>query len=256
MGDRPRRRHDRPHARHLRAPAEPRAHHARPAAGRRRAHASARPRRLVLALKAVGLLARPVRAAVLAARHGVRRRPTPTSTRRCPCSARWPCSPRSAPSPAWSRSRGPGLRLVAGGLVALAAVWVLGLGAYPALLQRFRVTPNELAAERPFIEHNIRMTRQAYGLDRIVEQRVPRRRDPRRARARAERGHDQEHPPVGLPPAAAHVRPAPGDPDLLQVRRRGQRPLHRERRVPAAHAVAARAVVPAPAVAGSGSTST
>ena len=66
-----------------------------------------------------------------------------------------------------------GLRLVAGGLVALALVWVVGLGVYPALLQRFRVTPNELAAERPFIGHNIRMTRQAYGLDRIVEREFP-----------------------------------------------------------------------------------
>jgi hypothetical protein len=67
----------------------------------------------------------------------------------------------------------PGLRLVAGGLVVLAAVWILGLGAYPALLQRIRVTPNELAAERPFIAHNIRMTRQAYGLDRIEERLFP-----------------------------------------------------------------------------------
>ena len=66
-----------------------------------------------------------------------------------------------------------GLRLVAGGLIALALVWVLGLGIYPALLQRLRVTPNELVAERPFIEHNIRMTRQAYGLDRIVEREFP-----------------------------------------------------------------------------------
>src|SRR5947208_7244700 len=66
-----------------------------------------------------------------------------------------------------------GLRLVAGGLIALALVWVVGLGVYPALLQRFRVTPNELAAERPFIGHNIRMTRAAYGLDRIVEREFP-----------------------------------------------------------------------------------
>ena len=66
-----------------------------------------------------------------------------------------------------------GLRLVAGGLIALALVWVVGLGVYPALLQRFRVTPNELAAERPFIGHNIRMTRQAYSLDRIVEREFP-----------------------------------------------------------------------------------
>ncbi len=67
----------------------------------------------------------------------------------------------------------PGLRIVAGGVIALAVVWVVGLGVYPALLQRFSVTPNELVAERPFIEHNIRMTRQAYGLDRIVEEDFP-----------------------------------------------------------------------------------
>jgi uncharacterized protein len=67
----------------------------------------------------------------------------------------------------------PGLRLVAGGLGLLIVVWVLGLGVYPAALQRFRVSPNELAAERPFIEHNIRMTRQAYGLDRIEEKEFP-----------------------------------------------------------------------------------
>jgi uncharacterized membrane protein (UPF0182 family) len=67
----------------------------------------------------------------------------------------------------------PGIRLVIGGLGLLIVVWVLGLGLYPAGLQRFRVSPNELAAERPFIEHNIRMTRQAYGLDRIQEKEFP-----------------------------------------------------------------------------------
>jgi uncharacterized membrane protein (UPF0182 family) len=67
----------------------------------------------------------------------------------------------------------PGIRLVIGGLGLLIVVWVLGLGVYPAGLQRFRVSPNELAAERPFIEHNIRMTRRAYGLDRIQEKEFP-----------------------------------------------------------------------------------
>jgi hypothetical protein len=67
----------------------------------------------------------------------------------------------------------PGFRLVAGGLILLVLVWVVGLGIYPALLQRLSVTPNELVAERPFIAHNIRMTRQAYGLDRIEERSFP-----------------------------------------------------------------------------------
>jgi uncharacterized membrane protein (UPF0182 family) len=66
-----------------------------------------------------------------------------------------------------------GLRLVGGGLALLALVWIGGLGIYPALLQTYRVKPNELAFERPFIEHNIRMTRQAYGLDRIEEKEFP-----------------------------------------------------------------------------------
>ena len=67
----------------------------------------------------------------------------------------------------------PGLRLVVGGIVVLGLVWVVGLGIYPALLQTYRVKPNELVFERPFIEHNIRMTRQAYGLDRIAEKEFP-----------------------------------------------------------------------------------
>jgi uncharacterized membrane protein (UPF0182 family) len=67
----------------------------------------------------------------------------------------------------------PGLRLVGGGLGLLIVAWIIGLGIYPAFLQRFRVAPNELAAERPYIEHNIRMTRLAYGLDRIQEKEFP-----------------------------------------------------------------------------------
>jgi uncharacterized membrane protein (UPF0182 family) len=67
----------------------------------------------------------------------------------------------------------PGLRLVGVGVAALALVWIVGLGVFPALLQTYRVKPNELAFERPYIEHNVRMTRQAYGLDRIVEKEFP-----------------------------------------------------------------------------------
>ncbi len=67
----------------------------------------------------------------------------------------------------------PGLRVIGAALAVLVVVWVVGLGVYPALLQTYRVKPNELAFERPFIEHNIRMTRQAYGLDRIEEKEFP-----------------------------------------------------------------------------------
>ena len=37
----------------------------------------------------------------------------------------------------------------------------------------FIVKPNELVRETPYIAHNIEMTRQAYGLDRIVQQPFP-----------------------------------------------------------------------------------
>ena len=67
----------------------------------------------------------------------------------------------------------PGLRLVGGALGLLGIVWIVGLGIYPALLQAYRVKPNELVFERPFIEHNIRMTRAAFGLDRIEEKEFP-----------------------------------------------------------------------------------
>jgi uncharacterized membrane protein (UPF0182 family) len=63
----------------------------------------------------------------------------------------------------------PGWRFLVAGLVVLVVLWVAGLGIAPALLQSYRVKPNELVYERPYIENNIRMTRQAYALDRIVE---------------------------------------------------------------------------------------
>ncbi|OGK78712.1 MAG: hypothetical protein A2X52_18740 [Candidatus Rokubacteria bacterium GWC2_70_16] len=69
--------------------------------------------------------------------------------------------------------RRPGWLFLVAGLVVLAVVWIGGLGAYPALLQRFRVTPNELVAEGPYIQHSIRMTRQAYGIDRVQEKDFP-----------------------------------------------------------------------------------
>jgi uncharacterized membrane protein (UPF0182 family) len=63
----------------------------------------------------------------------------------------------------------PGWRFLVAGLVVLVVLWIAGLGIAPALLQTYRVKPNELVYERPYIENNIRMTRQAYALDRIVE---------------------------------------------------------------------------------------
>ncbi len=67
----------------------------------------------------------------------------------------------------------PGWLFPVAGLVVLIVVWVGGLGLYPSLLQKFSVKPNELKAEGPYIQHNIRMTRHAFGLDRVQEKDFP-----------------------------------------------------------------------------------
>jgi len=59
------------------------------------------------------------------------------------------------------------LRFIGYSVVAL-VILSLGVGyAYPTFMQNFTVSPNELAYELPFIEHNIRFTRNAFGIDDI-----------------------------------------------------------------------------------------
>ncbi|MCZ6625135.1 MAG: UPF0182 family protein [Deltaproteobacteria bacterium] len=67
----------------------------------------------------------------------------------------------------------PGFKYLFIGLGALILVHIIGLKLYPSLLQRFRVVPNEIAAERTFIKRNIEFTRRAYGLDKIESQEFP-----------------------------------------------------------------------------------
>lgn len=52
-------------------------------------------------------------------------------------------------------------------LAVTAVVWPVGTAVYPGLVQRFRVEPNELQLERPYLEAEIEATRAAFGLDRI-----------------------------------------------------------------------------------------
>jgi uncharacterized membrane protein (UPF0182 family) len=59
------------------------------------------------------------------------------------------------------------LKPAVGGILALAIVGLLGGRAYPEVIQRFIVTPNEIDKEQPYIERAIKFTRQAYGLDRF-----------------------------------------------------------------------------------------
>jgi uncharacterized membrane protein (UPF0182 family) len=66
-----------------------------------------------------------------------------------------------------------GMRLAFAGI----ALWIggslIGLAAYPTIVQRFRVAPNEIVAERPYIERTIAATNRAYGLDRIESRPFP-----------------------------------------------------------------------------------
>lgn len=50
---------------------------------------------------------------------------------------------------------------------AIIAVYIIGMVIYPNLLQNFKVTPNELDLEKPFIEHHIKFTRYGYDLEKI-----------------------------------------------------------------------------------------
>jgi len=58
-------------------------------------------------------------------------------------------------------------RIVYAGIIILVVVHICGIISYPTFLQRFSVTPNELAYEMPYLENNIKATRYAYGLSDI-----------------------------------------------------------------------------------------
>ncbi|MBU0574841.1 MAG: UPF0182 family protein, partial [Proteobacteria bacterium] len=67
----------------------------------------------------------------------------------------------------------PDWRVPAAAVLLLIAVTVLGRGIYPSLVQKFKVIPNEIVAETPYLEKNIRYTRLAYGLTQIEEKEFP-----------------------------------------------------------------------------------
>ncbi|MEA5449742.1 UPF0182 family protein [Leptolyngbya sp. CCNP1308] len=59
------------------------------------------------------------------------------------------------------------------GIVIYLGVLVLVNGLYPWVQQNFVVEPNELTMERPYIEHNIAFTREAYSLTSVVSEPFP-----------------------------------------------------------------------------------
>jgi len=57
------------------------------------------------------------------------------------------------------------------GILVVASI-LLG-SVYPAMMQKFKVTPNEIAMEKPYLERNIKFTRMAYNMDKIEEKDFP-----------------------------------------------------------------------------------
>jgi len=54
-------------------------------------------------------------------------------------------------------------------LLVFALLVVLGRSIYPGFVQKFKVVPNEVVLEKPYLEKNIRFTRIAYGLQDIED---------------------------------------------------------------------------------------
>jgi uncharacterized membrane protein (UPF0182 family) len=52
----------------------------------------------------------------------------------------------------------------------LIGVYFLGLQIYPSTVQSFKVSPNEIVLERPYIESHIKFTRYGYGLENVEQQ--------------------------------------------------------------------------------------
>ena len=64
-------------------------------------------------------------------------------------------------------------RIPALGVLVFLAVLVAGRTVYPAFVQKFKVVPNEIVLEKPYLERNIRFTRLAYGLESIETRDFP-----------------------------------------------------------------------------------
>ena len=55
----------------------------------------------------------------------------------------------------------------------LGGVWIVGLQIIPDIIQHFRVAPNELPLESPYLQRNIKFTKEAYGLTNVSEIEFP-----------------------------------------------------------------------------------
>ena len=69
----------------------------------------------------------------------------------------------------------PGRRfkMMLGGVGAYFALYLVLISILPALVQKYKVEPSELELETPYLESNIRLTREAFHLDKITEKAYP-----------------------------------------------------------------------------------
>ena len=74
---------------------------------------------------------------------------------------------------AWANLRVRTYRLPTAAMILVFSAALLLSGVVPGLFQRLLVKPNELELERPYIERNIKLTREAYNLDKITAKPFP-----------------------------------------------------------------------------------
>ncbi|MGL5168251.1 MAG: UPF0182 family protein [Afipia sp.] len=74
---------------------------------------------------------------------------------------------------AWANLRVRTYRLPTAAMILVFSAVFLLSGVVPGLFQRLLVKPNELELERPYIERNIKLTREAYNLDKIAAKPFP-----------------------------------------------------------------------------------
>ncbi len=147
---------------------------------------------------------------------------TPISMSSCRfsgCSWAWPAAPPSLPGPtcgcAHTGCRSPPRRWCSACSFVFAVL-------VPDVFERFYVKPSELQLERPYIQRNIALTREAYGLQHIEVKPFPAEQGLTFQSLADDRGTVEQHPAVGLAAADGHLRATAGDPHLLQVpQRRG-----------------------------------
>jgi uncharacterized membrane protein (UPF0182 family) len=65
------------------------------------------------------------------------------------------------------------VRIYFASAILLGGIWIIGLKVIPEIIQHFRVAPNELPLEKPYLERNITFTKEAYGLTNVTEIEYP-----------------------------------------------------------------------------------